>query len=310
MKKQFKLSVPKPCHEDWSKMTPKEKGRFCQSCSKTVVDFTQHSKEGIQQYLRENLGQQVCGRLRREQLDMITLEIPTATFHQSLSFQKLFLLALLFVMGSTLFSCQHSNGTKQKIKNVIVTDTIEEVHETGHFEIDRAFHLDSIVEIEEPEEIIEDISNTLQSQDSVVEIVELTGEVVEVVGDIEPYEEETDVVLGYIIEEPPKFPEADSLSRSQAREDFDRRMRLLFEEHFNYPEDNLGLKKGPHRIFIHFTVDTKGYLTDIQIKAPHPVLTKEIERVLKKLPVLIPGRQRGKVVKTRYALPIRYNVHD
>jgi hypothetical protein len=40
MAKKFQLQIPEPCHEDWNKMTPVHKGRFCDSCEKAVVDFT------------------------------------------------------------------------------------------------------------------------------------------------------------------------------------------------------------------------------------------------------------------------------
>ena len=106
-------------------MTPKEKGRFCSSCSKTVIDFTQKSRQEIQEYLSQNFGKRVCGHFHKKQLDTITIEIPNTTFEQPLSFQKLFILALVFVMGTTLFSCQYSDGKKQKIKNVIVIDSLQ-----------------------------------------------------------------------------------------------------------------------------------------------------------------------------------------
>ena len=52
------LTIPNPCHQDWDKMTPNTKGRFCQSCSKTVIDFTKPgSLEGIENF--EN----ICGRM-------------------------------------------------------------------------------------------------------------------------------------------------------------------------------------------------------------------------------------------------------
>jgi len=40
MAKRIQLSVENPCHENWENMSPSEKGRFCGSCQKQVVDFT------------------------------------------------------------------------------------------------------------------------------------------------------------------------------------------------------------------------------------------------------------------------------
>lgn len=72
----------------------------------------------------------MCGHFRREQLDAITIEIPQCTFEQSLPFQKCSLLVLLFVMGTTLFSCQNSEGKKQKIEEVILIDSQEKDKKT------------------------------------------------------------------------------------------------------------------------------------------------------------------------------------
>jgi len=37
---KLQLSIPEPCHENWHQMTPTEQGRFCNACSKEVVDFS------------------------------------------------------------------------------------------------------------------------------------------------------------------------------------------------------------------------------------------------------------------------------
>jgi hypothetical protein len=34
------LHIPTPCHETWDAMTPREGGRHCASCARTVVDLT------------------------------------------------------------------------------------------------------------------------------------------------------------------------------------------------------------------------------------------------------------------------------
>jgi hypothetical protein len=62
------IHIPTPCHEDWGKMTPKQQGRFCQSCSKVVVDFTEKTKEEIIDVL-DNASGNTCGRFNTSQLD-------------------------------------------------------------------------------------------------------------------------------------------------------------------------------------------------------------------------------------------------
>ncbi len=34
------IHIPEPCHEDWDRMTPGERGRFCAACRQTVHDLS------------------------------------------------------------------------------------------------------------------------------------------------------------------------------------------------------------------------------------------------------------------------------
>lgn len=124
MNSQIKISIPEPCHEDWNKMIPNEKGRFCESCSKTVVDFTTMLPDDIKYYFLENRGKSICGRMKQSQLDSIVIQIPSRVLYSQTNYQHYFLLALFVVMGTTLFSCADKNGNKQKINKIeIVEDT-------------------------------------------------------------------------------------------------------------------------------------------------------------------------------------------
>ncbi|BAO77685.1 carboxypeptidase-like regulatory domain-containing protein [Winogradskyella sp. PG-2] len=67
MRKSITINIPEPCHEDWNKMTPKEKGLHCHSCHKTVFDFTTKTDEQIIKTF-ETEGK-VCGRFKTQQLN-------------------------------------------------------------------------------------------------------------------------------------------------------------------------------------------------------------------------------------------------
>lgn len=67
MSSKINISIPKPCHEDWQKMTPLEKGRLCNSCQKQVFDFTKSSDREIVQ--KFNLEKNSCGRFLKTQLE-------------------------------------------------------------------------------------------------------------------------------------------------------------------------------------------------------------------------------------------------
>jgi len=66
--KELQISIRKPCQEDWEKMAPNEQGRFCASCQKTVVDFTDWTDKAIFDFFQQQQGK-FCGRFRREQTE-------------------------------------------------------------------------------------------------------------------------------------------------------------------------------------------------------------------------------------------------
>src|SRR5258705_969459 len=75
MSKQLQLSIPTPCHENWDNMTPSEKGKFCDSCQKQVVDFSKMSDRQVAEFFKKPSTGSVCGRFMSDQLDR-TYEIP------------------------------------------------------------------------------------------------------------------------------------------------------------------------------------------------------------------------------------------
>jgi hypothetical protein len=94
----FKLTIPKPCHNDWEEMLPNGNGRFCLDCNKTVIDFTQFTDEAVKAYFTTNQ-QPTCGRFYKKQLDRITIRIPNYVLQKKLPAWKQFLLLLLICFG-------------------------------------------------------------------------------------------------------------------------------------------------------------------------------------------------------------------
>lgn len=101
----LKISIPKPCHEDWEAMIPNEHGRHCNSCVKTVIDFTSMSDDEVKNFLLHQKEEKICGRFRTAQLHHITIELPENIFNIRLPFWKKFLAACLLVFSASLFSC-------------------------------------------------------------------------------------------------------------------------------------------------------------------------------------------------------------
>ncbi|MEJ0103474.1 MAG: T9SS type A sorting domain-containing protein [Bacteroidota bacterium] len=68
MGKKLQLHIPTPCHEDWDNMIPVEKGKFCTSCQKPVIDFTGMSDAQVVSFFKKPSTGSVCGRFHEDQL--------------------------------------------------------------------------------------------------------------------------------------------------------------------------------------------------------------------------------------------------
>lgn len=69
---KHKITIPKPCAENWDTMSSAERGRHCAVCDKVVHDFTDFTKPDLYKFLEENKG--VCGRVPVKLLDIPTVK--------------------------------------------------------------------------------------------------------------------------------------------------------------------------------------------------------------------------------------------
>ena len=58
------------------------------------------------------------------------------------------------------------------------------------------------------------------------------------------------------------------------------------------------------KIYVQFTIDKEGHVTDLKAKAKHEALEQEAVRVVSSLPQFIPGEKNGKKVAVKFTLPI------
>ena len=112
---QVIIRVPEPCHEDWNKMDPDEKGRFCASCATSVVDFSKMSDDELKYFLIEHKGKKTCGHFKRTQLNKpITITVDLQQMPRQMNATYKFVMVLFIVFGTFLFSCTDQNGKKVK----------------------------------------------------------------------------------------------------------------------------------------------------------------------------------------------------
>jgi len=72
---KMQITIPEPCHESWDKMTQAEKGKFCGSCQKVVVDFSKMSDAELIAYFKKPKDS-VCGRFKEDQLNRVMAPPP------------------------------------------------------------------------------------------------------------------------------------------------------------------------------------------------------------------------------------------
>jgi TonB family protein len=65
------------------------------------------------------------------------------------------------------------------------------------------------------------------------------------------------------------------------------------------------------RVYVQFLVDTKGEVNEVKVVRGVPggkSLEKEAVRVIKALPKMKPGKQRGKPVRIQYTVPVNFKL--
>lgn len=156
------------------------------------------------------------------------------------------------------------------------------------------------------------IESTEADQDEVVDADAYsttgTGSVLGVseVGDVE---EEIEDVPFSVIETVPVYPGCERFKSNEERK------RCMSEKvnAFMHKEFDMSLTKdldlsGVYRIYVRFKIDNTGRIVDIQARAPHPKLQAEGVRVVKMLPQMKPGEQRGRPVGVLYGVPITLDI--
>ncbi|WP_299762788.1 energy transducer TonB [uncultured Dokdonia sp.] len=163
-------------------------------------------------------------------------------------------------------------------------------------------------------EIIEVVEDEEEIEETIIESTETTQdeEIVEV-EEVEVAEEEEEIadVPFAVIENVPIFPGCESKKNNAERKKcMSEKVSKLVNKKFNTElGSDLGLS-GVNRIFVSFKIDKNGNIVNIRSRAPHPRLEQEAARVIKLLPKMTPGKQRGKPVGVLYSLPITFKVED
>ena len=289
--KKIKPSIPNPCSEDWNKMKIGLNSRFCDSCTKNVVDFTSMKREEILKYLLVNSDKKVCGHIFPSQLDFSNIDVMVTINALTPKQRRSNLPFYIMTIGSIMvLSCNNPeiNNAKHVVENFIIEDTIKNIEKKG-----------SVVEVIDaviPLPIKGLISDTTLN-DCVKDIIEIEidGEVI--VGDFEiDSSSENDVYI--VVEKMPAFPGGiDSLTQFITR-------------NLKYPKWEKE-NKVEGRVFANFVLGVEGEILDVKILRSvegSRGFNNEVIRVISSMPNWIPGEQRGEKVKVQFTLPINFKL--
>lgn len=287
--KKTHIAIPIPCNENWDRMLPEDKGRFCQLCAKTVVDFTNSSPEEITDYFIKNKESKTCGRFKKEQLNSIHIEIPKNIIYQQTSFKNVFMLALLISMGTTLFSCKdHNNNVHPVDKIVLVDDSLSSSNDSlisPTNNLDTTNHIEGLKGTNKIQKPFPILVGVVEVDPTIIEEEIMMGDVIQ-----EPVEIDTEKIYNALqVDKKPEFPGGETKLNQ-------------------YILENLSLTEPvvPELMLVQFIITTEGKLEDIKVvRGKDKVLKDKVISLFQNAPLWKPAELQGEKVKVQMTYPIR-----
>ena len=162
-------------------------------------------------------------------------------------------------------------------------------------------------------EVIEVIEDEADIEETIIESAEVNQEeeIMEIEEIEEAIEEEIADVPFAVIENVPVYPGCEKKrSNAEKKKCMSEKVQKFVQKKFNTElAGDLGLE-GRQRIAVQFKIDKNGDVVNVRARAPHPKLEQEAVKVVKALPKMVPGRQRGTAVGVLYSLPILFQVEN
>ena len=107
------------------------------------------------------------------------------------------------------------------------------------------------------------------------------------------------------VDEVPVFPGCENTS--DARACFNEKIMRHISKNFSYPQE--AQDKGIEgRVSALFTISKEGNVENIAMRGPDKLLEDEVERILKSLPVIKPGKNEGEEVAVAYSIPVNFKL--
>lgn len=157
-------------------------------------------------------------------------------------------------------------------------------------------------------EVIEVVEDDSEVEEEVIESTETTEMEIVEVEEVEEVEEEIGDVPFELIQKVPIFPGCENAKDKKKcmSEKINKYVNKKFDTGLG---SELGLS-GRNRVSVQFKIDKNGDVVNVRARGPHPRLEQEAIKVIKALPKMKPGEQRGQKVGVLYGLPINFVIQD
>ena len=163
--------------------------------------------------------------------------------------------------------------------------------------------VEQIKVVEDEQEIEETIIESTETDESEGVVID-TDDIVEVEEE-EVVEEDIPFIL---IENVPVYPGCKG-NNKKLKKCFTKKVTQYFGKKFDTNLANeLGFRPGKKKLFVVFTINKKGGISNVKARGPHPRLEKEVVKIIGSLPKMTPGKQRGRPVGVSYSIPITFEV--
>jgi protein TonB len=110
-----------------------------------------------------------------------------------------------------------------------------------------------------------------------------------------------------VVEEQPIFPGCENVSKNERLNCFNQKISEHIAKHLRYPRE-AARRNIQEKVFIAFIVTKDGTVEIQNINCTFEGFKDEIKRIFKKLPLLIPGKQKGENVPVSFNFPINFKL--
>lgn len=276
----MKLDLVFPCQENIDNMPDTDNGKFCQLCTKEVIDFTEMNREEIVRILSKKKS---CGIYRPDQLDHINH--PIVHIKPKKHILRL-ALASLSVFVLSIFGC--ANEAKKDLIKIKPTNSSQKKVDTTSYK-----KLVGEMPTSKPKQLTE--IDDLEDTNEHIEII-TTGEIMVngMMAPVPPDNEDSTAAVFGVVEQMPEFPGGEEA------------MMKYLEKEITYPKEEAKNNIGG-TIYIEFVVEKDGAITKIKLlRGLTESIDAEALRVVRNMPNWNPGKNDGIPVATSFVLPIKF----